>query len=257
MPDQWIEAAIALLTLTTLEIVLGIDNIIFIAIIVAKLPQSQRQRATRLGLGLAMLTRIGLLLALSWVMRLTDPIIELFHHGFSGRDLILLGGGIFLLAKSTHEIHEKLEGPPEEHLTAGKAARSFGLILVQIMALDIVFSFDSVITAIGMAKHVEIMITAIIIAVIVMMLYANAVSQFVEKHPTMKMLALSFLILIGVMLVVEGFGQHVSKGYIYFAMGFAVAVEMLNMRLRKVSARPVRLHGASPFAPDNEPELID
>ena len=257
MPDQWFEAAIALLTLTTLEIVLGIDNIIFIAIIVGKLPAQLRKRATRIGLALAMLTRVGLLLALSWIMRLTAPLLTVIGHDVSGRDLILLGGGLFLLAKSTFEIHDKLEGPEEDHTSAGKGARSFGLILVQIMLLDIVFSFDSVITAIGLANHVGIMVAAIMIAVFVMMMYASAVTQFVEKHPTMKMLALSFLILIGVMLVAEGLGKHIEKGYIYFAMAFAVVVEFLNMRLRKVADVPVRLHGMAPYAPDQHPGTGD
>ncbi len=229
---------IALLTLTSLEIVLGIDNIVFIAILTGKLPQAQQAKARRLGLLLAMGIRILLLLGISWVMGLTQPLFELFGHGFSGRDLILLGGGLFLIAKSTYEIHDKLEG--EEEVASGGKARSFAGTIVQILALDIIFSLDSVITAVGMAQHVEIMIAAVVVAVGIMILFAGAVSRFIEKHPTFKMLALSFLLLIGVMLTVEGVGQHINKGYIYFAMAFSLFVEALNIRLRK-QTRPVDL----------------
>jgi predicted tellurium resistance membrane protein TerC len=232
---------VAFLTLSALEIVLGIDNIIFISILSGKLPQEQRARARQVGLALAMLMRIGLLFALSWVMGLTEPLFMIMEHNISGRDMILLGGGLFLIGKSTFEIHERLEGPEHGPIDARKAV-SFGSVLVQIMLLDIVFSLDSVITAVGMVQNITIMIAAVIVAVGVMMLFAGAVSDFVERHPTIKMLALSFLILIGVMLVAEGFGQHVSKGYIYFAMAFSLLVELLNMRLRKVATK-VQLHG--------------
>ena len=230
---------VALLTLTALEIVLGIDNIIFLSILSSKLPPEQRAKARRLGLGGAMFMRIGLLLALSWVMRLTSPLFPLFGRDISGRDLIMLIGGLFLIAKSTWEIHDKLEGAAHEHGT-GRNAANFVSIVVQILLLDIVFSLDSVITAVGMAQHVEIMIAAVVVAVGVMLVFAGAVSDFVERHPTIKMLALSFLILIGVMLMAEGFGKHIEKGYIYFAMAFSFLVEMLNIRLRKKS-KPVEL----------------
>jgi predicted tellurium resistance membrane protein TerC len=233
-PEAWI----ALATLTALEVVLGIDNIIFISILAGKLPPHQRGRARILGLGLAMITRIGLLLSLTWIMQLTAPWFEVFGFEFAGRDLILLVGGLFLVAKSTHEIHDKLEGPAEA--TANRRASSFGGVLVTIMLLDIVFSLDSVITAVGMANHVAIMIAAIMIAVIFMMFFSGYISRFVDQHPTIKMLALSFLLLIGVTLVAEAFGQHISKGYIYFAMAFSVFVEMLNLRMRKTT--PVQLH---------------
>jgi len=233
---------IAFLTLSALEIVLGIDNIIFISILSGKLPPEQRARARRLGLGLAMLMRIALLFAISWVMGLTQPLFTVLEHSISGRDLILLGGGLFLIGKSTFEIHERLEGPPHGPIDPRLRA-SFGAILVQILLLDIVFSLDSVITAVGMVQNITIMIAAVVVAVAVMMVFAGSVSDFVERHPTIKMLALSFLILIGVMLVAEGFGQHVGKGYIYFAMAFSLLVELLNMRLRKVSAAKVQLHG--------------
>ena len=237
------ENLLALLTLTALEIVLGIDNIIFLSILTAKLPPEQRGRGRRIGLAGAMLMRIGLLLALSWVMQLTSPLTTVLGHTISGRDLILLIGGLFLIGKSTWEIHDKLEG--HEHAAGGARPHvSFASIIVQIMLLDIVFSLDSVITAVGMAKHVEIMIAAVVVSVVVMMIFAGAVANFVERHPTIKMLALSFLILIGVMLVAEGFGQHVDKGYIYFAMAFSLLVEMLNIRLRK-KAKPVELRHTS------------
>ncbi len=233
------ENLIALLTLTALEVVLGIDNVVFISILVGKLPPEQRERARKIGLGLAMISRILLLLSLSWVMQLKTSIFSIAGHPFSGRDLILLVGGLFLIGKSTFEIHDKLEGAGAH---GGKAvgAASYASILVQIAILDIVFSLDSVITAIGMAQHVGVMITAVVIAVIVMLAFARAISVFIDRHPTMKVLALSFLLLIGVMLVAEGWGNHIEKGYIYFAMAFSVFVEFLNLRLR--GSVPVELH---------------
>jgi predicted tellurium resistance membrane protein TerC len=239
-PQAWI----ALLTLTALEIVLGIDNIIFISILAGKLPAGQQERARRVGLGAAMLMRILLLLSLSWVIRLTAPLFSVLGEEISGRDLILILGGLFLLAKSTHEMHQRLEGEEGEGST--RVAASFGSVIVQIMLLDIVFSLDSVITAVGMVDELAIMIIAVVIAVGIMMVFARPVGNFVERHPTVKMLALSFLLLIGVTLVAEGLDQHIPKGYIYFAMGFSVFVEMLNLRLRKVHA-PVRLH--EPYVP--------
>jgi predicted tellurium resistance membrane protein TerC len=256
-PDLWI----ALVTLTAMEIVLGIDNIIFIAIIVARLPDEARERTRKLGLVLALVTRLLLLFALSWIMGLTEPLFTLpvLQHGMSGRDLILAVGGLFLIGKSAHEMYEKLEGP-EVSDDAQPASPSKGnlSILLQIALLDIVFSLDSVITAVGMADDpsrphwasLSVMVAAMLISVGVMLLFARSVSDFVERHPTMKVLALSFLLLIGVMLVAEGTGQHVSKGYIYFAMAFAVVVEVLNIRLRKVHAN-VKLHGAAPESVDD------
>ena len=241
---EWItspEAWIALLTLTVLEIVLGIDNIIFISILAGKLPPAQQPRARRLGLAGAMLTRIALLATLAWIIRLTAPLFHVFQHPISGRDLILLAGGLFLIAKSTREIHEGLEGDAGHASTKVKA--SFASIVGQIIVLDIVFSLDSVITAVGMARHLGVMITAVVIAVGVMMFAAAPISAFVHRHPTVKMLALSFLLLIGVSLIADGLGQHLSKGYIYFAMGFSVFVEMINLRLRARS-RPVELREA-------------
>jgi predicted tellurium resistance membrane protein TerC len=233
-PQAWI----SLLTLTAMEIVLGIDNIIFITILVGKLPTAQRSRARVAGLGLAMLTRILLLLSITWIMRLTRPLFTVLGREFAGRDLILLVGGLFLLAKSVHEIHDKLEGGGEEGAEqAGKGARSFVGIILQIAVLDIVFSLDSVITAVGMARHVQVMIAAIVIAVGVMMWAARPIGDFVHRHPTIKMLALSFLLLIGIMLVAESLGQHISRGYVYFAMAFAFFVEVLNLRMRKRSAQ--------------------
>ena len=243
---EWMTSAegwVALLTLTVLEIVLGIDNIIFISILAGKLPAEQREKARKLGLSLAMLIRIALLLSITWVMGLTRPLFAIFEHPFSGRDLILALGGLFLIGKSTLEIHEKLEG--EDGHGTGKAVRSFGGVIVQILLLDIVFSLDSVITAVGMADDVAVMIAAVVIAVAVMLFSAAAVSDFVERHPTVKMLALSFLLLIGVSLTAEGLGQHVPKGYIYFAMGFSVFVEMINLRIRAQS-KPVHLHTKLP-----------
>jgi len=238
-PETWI----ALLTLTVLEIVLGIDNIIFISILAGKLPAGQQRRARRVGLGLAMLMRIGLLMSLAWIIRLTQPLFTILSQEISGRDLILIGGGLFLIAKSTHEIHEKLEG--EEHAGDKRAAHTFTGVITQILLLDIVFSLDSVITAVGMARQLGVMIAAVVIAVVVMMFSADSISDFVHRHPTVKMLALSFLLLIGVSLLAEGFDQHVSKGYIYFAMGFSVFVEMLNLRLR-ARAKPLQLR--EPYA---------
>ncbi len=233
-PSVWA----ALVTLTALEIVLGIDNIIFLTILVAKLPRHQQHSARILGLGFAMITRILLLLSLAWVMRLSDPLFVFVGEEVSGRDLILFFGGLFLIAKSTMEIHSSLEGPEQEH-AARPVASYFGVIL-QIGIIDIVFSLDSVITAVGLAQHVPVMVAAIVIAVLVMMFAAKAVGDFVDRHPTVKMLALSFLILIGVALVGESADFHIPKGYIYFAMAFSVMVEMLNMQLRRRVA-PVKL----------------
>ncbi len=238
-PDIWV----ALLTLTALEIVLGIDNIIFISILAGKLPEEQQARARNVGLGLAMGTRVLLLLSLSWIIGLEEPLFEIFGRGLSGRDLILLGGGLFLIAKATYEIHEKLEGE-ESHGSGGKAAASFASVIIQILLLDIVFSLDSVITAVGLADEIGVMIAAVVIAIGVMLVSAGPISNFVNHHPTVKMLALSFLLLIGFSLVAEGFHQHIEKGYIYFAMGFSVMVELLNLRLRGRSKKtdpPVEL----------------
>jgi len=234
------EGWIALATLTILEIVLGIDNIVFISILAGKLPVEDRARARKIGLSLAMFIRIALLWSITWVMRLTTPWFVAFGNEISGRDMILLVGGLFLIAKSTHEIHEKLEG--EEGHGSAKAAASFVGIIIQILLLDIVFSLDSVITAVGMAKDLAVMVLAVIIAVGVMLVSAGAISDFVERHPTIKMLALSFLLLIGVSLIGEGLDQHIPKGYIYFAMGFSIFVEMINLRIRSKSQRPVHLH---------------
>jgi predicted tellurium resistance membrane protein TerC len=241
---EWItssEAWIALATLTALEIVLGIDNIIFISILVGRLPQKQREFARRLGIGLAMVTRLALLFSIAWVMGLKDPWFSIFSNEISGRDIILIGGGLFLLAKSTHEIHNNLEGATGSENGASVAAATIGPILVQIAVLDIVFSLDSVITAVGLVDHVSIMAIAIIMAVGIMLVAAKPIGDFVDNHPTIKILALAFLILVGVTLMVEGFDVHVPKGYIYFAMAFSVAVEMLNIRMRK-KLEPVKLH---------------
>jgi len=234
-PQAWI----ALVTLTVLEIVLGVDNIVFISILAGKLPREQQSRARRLGLGLAMFLRIGLLLSLAWIMRLTAPLFAVLGNEISGRDIILLAGGLFLLAKSTHEIHDKLEG--ETGAGTARAAASFRGVIVQILLLDIVFSLDSVITAVGMAQQVAVMVVAVVLAVGFMMLFADPIGEFVERHPTVKMLALSFLLLIGVALIADGLAFHIPKGYIYFAMAFSVFVEMLNLRLKRKSP-PVRLH---------------
>lgn len=236
-PEAWI----ALLTLTALEIVLGIDNLVFISILAAKLPKEQQHRAERIGLGLAMFMRIALLLSINWIIGLTAPLFSIAGFTISGRDLILLAGGLFLIAKSTFEIHDKLEGE-EEHKTAkGGRGATFSSVVIQILLLDAVFSIDSVITAVGMADSIYVMITAVVIAVITMVLTVGFISDFVQRHPTVKILALSFLILIGFSLVVEGLHQHIPKGYIYFAMGFSIFVEFLNLRLRSRKQKPVQL----------------
>lgn len=242
---EWIaspEAWIALATLTVLEIVLGIDNIVFIAIVAGRLPEAEQTRAWRIGLGLAMLSRLALLFSIVWIMGLTRPLFGVLGREFSGRDLILLVGGLFLMWKATREIHHKLEG--EEHGAgaggAGQSATMAG-VLVQIIALDVIFSLDSVITAVGIADHVSVMAIAIILAVGVMLLSAEGIAAFIRRHPTVKMLALSFLLLIGMALMAEGFGQHIPKGYLYFAMGFSIFVEMLNQRAAKPEGAPVEL----------------
>ena len=224
------DALIALFTLTLLEIVLGIDNIVFIAILASRLPVEKQELAYRLGLLGAMLTRVALLMTINWVMQLTEPLFEILGHQFSGRDLILLGGGLFLIAKSTQEIYEKVEGEPEEDIQGWFS----GLpgVVGQIMILDIIFSLDSVITAVGMAEDIEVMVTAVVIAIGVMLLFAKQIGDFVNRYPSMKILALSFLLLIGVLLTAEGLGQHINKGYIYFAMAFALIVELLNIRFQ-------------------------
>jgi len=232
---------LALVTLTAMEIVLGVDNIVFIAILVGRVAADRRERVRRTGIALALVIRIGLLFALSFLMRLTAPLFAVFGNEISGRGLILLAGGLFLVGKAAHEMHAKLEGPDPEVPAQAPAAARVGAVLVQILLLDIVFSLDSVITAVGMASELWVMIVAMIISVAVMLVFAGKIGDFVERHPTVKILALSFLLLIGVMLIAEGFGQHISKGYIYFAMAFALAVELLNMRLRKVQ-KAVRLH---------------
>ncbi len=241
-PEVWI----ALLTLTALEIVLGIDNIVFISILSGKLPPAQRNRGRLVGLGAAMITRILLLLSLAWVIGLTHPFLTVLGFEFAGRDVILIGGGLFLLTKSTQEIHDKLEGEAGSRDTA--AAPSFAGVIVQIALLDIVFSLDSVITAVGMARDLWVMVTAIVVAVGIMMAASGSISRFVEDHPTVKMLALSFLLLIGMSLVAEGMGLHIPKAYIYFAMGFSVFVEAMNLRLRGRGEKPVRLR--EPFVRD-------
>lgn len=237
-PQAWI----ALATLTALEIVLGVDNVVFISILASKLPQAQRAKARRVGLGLAMFIRILLLLSISWVVGLTATLFTVASQEISGRDLILLLGGLFLLGKSTHEMHGQLEG--DEGHSSSKVAASFTAVIVQILLLDIIFSLDSVITAVGMADDVGVMITAVVIAVGFMFVFAGAVSGFVEKHPTIKMLALSFLLLIGTSLIAESFDLHIPKGYIYFAMAFSLFVEVINIKLRKSRQAPVHLHPA-------------
>ena len=241
---EWLaspEAWIALATLTSLEIVLGIDNIIFISILVGRLPEKQRDIARSLGLGLAMIARLGLLFSISWVMGLTEPWFTLMDRAFSGRDLILIGGGLFLLAKATHEIHNSLEGVVHEDAPNSAAVASFGSVLVQIGVLDIIFSLDSVITAVGLSDHISIMAIAIVLSVAVMLFAAKSIGDFVDEHPTIKILALSFLIMVGMTLMVEGFGVHVPKGYIYFAMAFSITVEMINLRMRKNQAEAIQL----------------
>jgi predicted tellurium resistance membrane protein TerC len=235
-PQAWL----ALITLTALEIVLGIDNIIFISILTGKLPERQRPKAQKIGLALAMITRLMLLFSLTWIMRLTEPFFSILGHGVSGRDIILIVGGLFLLAKSTMEIHDKLEGE-EHHNSEGKSGATFQSVVIQIMFLDIIFSLDSVITAVGMASQLAVMATAVVLSVGVMLFFAGAVSKFVERHPTIKVLALSFLMLIGVSLVADGLAFHIPKGYIYFAMAFSVLVEMINLKVRKNASQPVKL----------------
>ncbi|MCB0755110.1 MAG: TerC family protein [Flavobacteriales bacterium] len=234
------ETWIALLTLTFLEIVLGIDNIIFISIVTDKLPENQQAKGRNIGLGLALLFRVGLLLGITWIIGFTEPIFSLFEHEFSGRDLILLAGGLFLLGKSTSEIHHKLEGVDEDMEPGQKAGLTLGSALVQIVALDMVFSFDSILTAIGLTEHVIIMIVAVVLSMIVMMLFSGAISKFINNRPTLQILALAFLILIGFMLMIEAVGFHVPKGYIYFAVAFSLIVEMINIRMRK-KRKPVTL----------------
>ena len=226
------DGLLALVTLTAMEIVLGVDNVVFIAILTSRLPAAQQEKARKIGLALALVIRIGLLFAISWMMGLTRPFWAPFGHEISGRDLILLGGGLFLIFKATREIYDKVEDVGDAHAAAGKRA-AFAAVLVQILLLDIVFSLDSVITAVGMANDVPIMVVAMVIAMVVMLFSMGTVSGFVEHHPSVKILALAFLLLIGVMLMAEGFGQHVSKGYIYFAMAFSLFVELLNLRYRK------------------------
>ncbi len=239
---EWIsdpQAWIALLTLTILEIVLGIDNVIFISILAGKLPVAQQKKARNIGLTGAMVMRILLLLSLAWIIKLTAPLFTVFGAEISGRDIILLAGGLFLMAKATHEIHDKLEGPQGEKVA--KIVPSMASVITQILLLDMVFSLDSVITAVGMAKHLPVMIIAVVISVGIMLVSAGAISGFVERHPTVKVLALSFLLLIGMALVAEGLDFHIPKGYIYFAMGFSVFVEVLNIRLKRAT-KPIKLH---------------
>lgn len=240
-PELWV----AFLTLTALEIVLGIDNIIFISILVGRLPKEQQAKARFFGLALAMVTRILLLLSIAWVMRLTADLFHIMDHGVSGRDLILFFGGLFLLFKSTMEIWHSVEGEEEEHSAGGAAKAGFTSVILQIAVIDIIFSLDSVITAVGLVQHVPVMVAAIVIAVLVMMAAAGTISDFVERHPTLKILALSFLIVVGTLLVAEAFGVHVPKGYVYFAMAFSLGVEALNIRMRKAMKRnlkePVKL----------------
>ena len=241
-PQVWI----AFVTLTALELVLGIDNIVFISILSGKLPVEQQKKARFLGLGLAMFMRVGLLFSLSWIIRLTAPLFTVLGQDVSGRDLILISGGLFLIGKATYEIHERLEG--EEGHASGRVAPSFAGVIVQILLLDAVFSLDSVITAVGMVNEIEIMIAAVVVAIVFMMAFAGPIGGFVERHPTVKILALSFLLLIGMTLVAEGLHRHIPKGYIYFAMAFSVFVEMINLRLRKPKTPPVKLH--EPYVPE-------
>jgi predicted tellurium resistance membrane protein TerC len=241
-PNAWIAFA----TLTALELVLGIDNIIFISILVDKLPEKQREVARRLGLGMAMFMRIGLLLVLAWIIGLTAPLFSVLGQDISGRDLILIGGGLFLLWKSTSEIHQTLEGEEGHSSSAVKA--TFTSVILQIMVIDLVFSLDSIITAVGMVENIAVMIAAVVASVGLMMLFAGAIGRFVSDHPSIKMLALSFLVAVGVVLIAEGFGHHVPKGYIYFAMAFSLTVEMLNIRMHRRRAAAVHLHAA--YAPE-------
>jgi predicted tellurium resistance membrane protein TerC len=237
-PQAWI----ALATLTVLELVLGIDNVIFISILVDKLPTAQRERARRLGLFMAMFMRIGLLMVLSWIVGLVAPLFTVFGQAISGRDLILIAGGLFLIYKSTGEIHQSLEG--EEGHSSNAVKATFSAVILQIMVVDIVFSLDSIITAVGMVDRLEVMVAAVILSVGLMMLFASTIGRFVSDHPTIKMLALSFLVVVGVTLIAEGFDHHVPKGYIYFAMAFSIGVEMLNIRMRKRAKKPAELHAA-------------
>ena len=244
------EGLLALVTLTFLEIVLGVDNVIFISILSGKLPASQQKNARRTGLLAAMLMRIGLLISIAWIVRLTQPLFTILSNDISGRDLILIVGGLFLVWKSTKEVHQLTEG--EEGHASGKIKASFSAIIVQIIIIDMVFSLDSIITAVGMVDEVSVMIAAVIASVGLMMLFAKAIGDFVSAHPSIKMLALSFLVVVGVVLIAEGFDHHVPKGYIYFGMAFALAVEMLNIRMRKRSSRPAHLHAA--YARTSRPE---
>jgi predicted tellurium resistance membrane protein TerC len=235
-PDVWI----AFLTLTALELVLGIDNIVFISILADKLPEEQRDLARRVGLSFALLSRIALLLLLSWIIGLTAPLFSVLGQEISGRDLILIGGGLFLLYKSTREVHQLLEG--EEGEGSSRASAAFWSVILQIIIIDSVFSIDSIITAVGLVDEIAVMIAAVIVAVLLMMVFAGPIGRFVSAHPTIKMLALSFLFMIGTVLIADGLGQHVPRGYIYFAMAFSIIVELLNMRLREQKADPVHLH---------------
>jgi len=237
-PQTWI----ALATLTALELVLGIDNVVFITILVDKLPHAQRDMARRIGLGMAMFMRIGLLLVLSWIVGLVAPLFTVLGQEISGRDLILIVGGLFLIWKSTSEIHQSLEG--EEGRASSAVKATFAAVILQIMLIDIVFSLDSIITAVGMVNRIEVMVAAVVLSVALMMAFAGPIGRFVSDHPTIKMLALSFLVVIGVVLIAEGFDHHVPKGYVYFAMAFSVCVEMLNIRVRKRASRPAHLHAA-------------
>ncbi len=252
---EWLaspEAWVALATLTALEIVLGIDNIIFISILVGRLPEQQRKFARTVGLGLAMLTRLALLFSLAWIMGLVEPFFTVFGHGVSGRDIILIGGGLFLIAKATHELHSSLEGAAETERNV--AAHGLLVVLVQIAVLDIVFSLDSVITAVGLVSQVPIMATAIIIAVGVMLFAAKSIGEFVDTHPTIKVLALAFLVVVGFALLIEGFNIHVPKGYIYFAMAFSLGVELINIKMRKTMDKPVELRKDYPGSQSRDDE---
>jgi len=244
-PQAWI----ALLTLTALELVLGIDNIVFISILVDKLPVAQREKARRIGLFLAMFMRVGLLLVLSWIVGLVAPLFSVLGRDISGRDLILIAGGLFLIYKATGEIHQSLEG--QEGHASGAVKATFGAVILQIMVIDMVFSLDSIITAVGMVDRIEVMIAAVILSVGLMMVFASTIGRFVSDHPTIKMLALSFLVVVGVTLIAEGFDHHVPKGYIYFAMAFSIGVEMLNIRMRKRAKKPTELHAAYAREPEH------
>jgi predicted tellurium resistance membrane protein TerC len=245
-PQIWV----AFLTLTALELVLGIDNIVFISILVDRLPKHQQKRARQIGLFMAMFLRIALLLVLSWIIGLTDILFTAFRQEISGRDLILIGGGLFLLWKSTSEIHQSLEGAEGE--TVSTVRTTFVSVILQIIVIDLVFSLDSIITAVGMVDEIEVMIAAVIVSVGLMMVASGSIARFVSQHPTIKMLALSFLVVVGVVLIADGFGQHIPKGYVYFAMAFAVVVEMLNIRVRKRAAKPRHLHSAYAAPADSE-----